>query len=229
MSTPHALDRPVWNMLTGRQAHLARGDAQALRIDPGYGPFIAARDGSDEAQLALAALIAPEEQVWLVEPEEAPVPPGMQLVRTAQLVQMLAEAPRLIPDEGFEIEQLGEADAPEMAALAMATEPGPWGERTRLYGTFYGIRREGRLAAMAGERMRPGEGFAEVSGVCTWPEFRGQGLAARLIGKVMAGFAARGDMPFLHSYAGNAAAIALYESLGFRVRRNMVVTVLQRD
>ena len=37
---------------------------------------------------------------------------------------------------------------------------------------------------------------------------------------------ARGDVPFLHSYAANASAIRLYEQLGFRVRREMVATVL---
>jgi predicted GNAT family acetyltransferase len=228
VSSPSALDRPVWNMLTGRQAHLAQGDQRAVRIDPDYGPFAAARDSSDEAQAALAALVEPGGLVWVVEPEAWPVPAGLVLARTAPLVQMLAEDPRQMPEDDLRIEELGEADAADMAALALATEPGPWGERTRLYGPFYGIRRDGRLAAMAGERMRPGTGLAEVSGVCTWPEFRGAGLAARLICKVMADFTARGDAPFLHSYAGNAGAIALYESLGFRIRRNMVVTVLER-
>ena len=81
---------------------------------------------------------------------------------------------------------------------------------------------------MAGERMRPAPGLAEVSAVCTWPGFRGQGLAGRLIRRVMAGFVERGQVPFLHSYAGNAKAIALYEMLGFAPRREMVVTVLER-
>jgi predicted GNAT family acetyltransferase len=82
--------------------------------------------------------------------------------------------------------------------------------------------------AMARERMRPAPGIAEVSGVCTWPEYRGQGLAGTLIRRVMAGLTARGDVPFLHSYAGNAGAIGLYESLGFAVRREMVAMVLRR-
>jgi len=62
--------------------------------------------------------------------------------------------------------------------------------------------------------------------VCTWPEFRGQGMAAALIRRVMRGFVERGDTPFLHSYATNAGAIRLYETLGFRVRRTMALTVL---
>jgi ribosomal protein S18 acetylase RimI-like enzyme len=121
---------------------------------------------------------------------------------------------------------LDERHADDMTALALATRPGPWGPLTRCYGPFYGIFREGRLAAMAGERMLPGPGLAEVSGVCTWPEFRGQGLARRLMLHVMAGFRARGDRPYLHTYADNAAAIALYRKLGFRERRVMILTVM---
>lgn len=222
------LVRPVWNCLNARQVHLARSSGAAVRIDPAYGPFAAGRDQSEEAQAALAGLVASGETVWLVEPEEWPAPEGLAVARTAPLLQMVADQP-MPPQLGDgEAVLLGEGDVAEMAELALATEPGPWGERTRLYGNFYGIRRDGRLAAMAGARMLPGEGLAEVSGVCTWPEFRGQGFAARLIRRVMADFTARGDTPFLHSYAGNAKAIGLYESLGFRPSREMVVTVLTK-
>ena len=228
MSDLAVLDRPVWAALTSRQASLARGDERAWRIDPGHGPFAAARDLSGEAQLALAALVAPGEQAWLVEPQEWPAPPGLAVVRTAPLLQMVAELPMPMQPGDEEAQLLGPADVADMAALALATEPGPWGERTQLYGDFFGVRREGRLAAMAGQRLLPAAGIAEVSGVCTWPEFRGAGLAARLIRRVMAGMTLREEVPFLHSYAGNAKAIGLYESLGFRARRNMVVTVLER-
>ncbi|MBS0255403.1 MAG: GNAT family N-acetyltransferase [Proteobacteria bacterium] len=226
----HPLDRPVWNALTGPQAHLARGGPAAWRIDPAYGPFAAARDDGAEAQAALAELVcaAGGAEVWLVEPAEWAAPPGTRVARTAPLAQMVAEHPAPpLPDDV--VDRLGEADATAMTALAEATQPGPWGPQTRRYGQFYGLRDGARLAAMAGERMRPGHGFAEVSGVCTWPEYRGQGMAGRLIRQVMAGFVARGDTPFLHSYAGNAAAIGLYQSLGFVIRREMVVTMLVAD
>ncbi|MFM5924890.1 MAG: GNAT family N-acetyltransferase [Novosphingobium sp.] len=222
------LDRPVWNMLTGPQAALALGSDAAWRVDPHYGPFAAARDASDEAQDALARLAGPDGQVWLVEAEEWPAPPGMRVVRTATLLQMVAESPQPVRSDDEAALPLGEGDAAEMAELALSTEPGPWGELTRLYGPFHGIRRTGRLAAMAGMRMSPGAGLREVSGVCTWPEFRGQGLAGVLIRRVMAGMTAAGEVPFLHSYAGNTKAIGLYQSLGFEPRREMVVTVLER-
>lgn len=224
-----SLLRPVWNCLHGRQAHLAETTSAAVRIDRRYGPFAAARDHLDEAKGALATLLdGPDDAVWLVEPEEWPAPPGTRVLRAAPLLQMIAEAPQPPQPEDGEIIALGDTDVPEMTALAQATEPGPWGPMTHRYGQFWGIRENGRLLAMAGERMLPAPGLAEVSGVCTWPECRGRGLAARLIRRVMATQIARGDMPYLHSYAGNQSAIHLYESLGFHPLREMVATVLTK-
>lgn len=222
-----ALERPVWNCLTGRQAHLAVARGAAVRIDPRYGPFAAARDRSGASQGALAAtLCGPGDEVWLVEADEWPAPPGTRMLRTATLLQMVAEQPQpRLPGEDAPW-ALDDADAAEMAALAHATEPGPWGELTQRYGQFYGLRENGRLMAMAGERMLPAPGLAELSGVCTWPEFRGRGLAARLIRHVMAAQIARGDTPYLHVYAANTGAIRIYEALGFRATREMVASVL---
>lgn len=220
-----ALDRPIWAMLNGPQAALAQGGELAVRIDPGFGPFAATVDRSAEALAALDDLTQAGEELWLIEDDDWPLPPGLDRLRTARLVQMIAPQP-VLPQPGDAVcDLLDQADAADMAALALATKPGPWGDKTRHYGQFYGIRDGARLAAMAGERMRPAPGLREVSGVCTWPEYRGRGIAGQLIRRVMAGFAARGDLPFLHSYADNAKAIALYRSLGFEIRREMVVTV----
>ena len=225
--TARPLDRPVWSMLTGRQAHLAEGDARALRLDRGYGVFGVAADTGAEAQAALAALIPPGEQLWIVEGERWPVPVGAREVKRAVLTQMVAEgAPPTAREGEPAIIGLGEADAADMAALAEHAKPGPWGPTTHRYGPFFGIRDdEGRLLAMAGQRMLM-PGMAEVSGVSTWEDCRGRGYARTLIGHVMRDMVARGEQPFLHSYADNAGAIALYESLGFRIRREVHVLVI---
>ena len=61
------------------------------------------------------------------------------------------------------------------------------------------------------------------------PDHRGKGYAARLLREVTARILARGERAFLHSYADNAAAIGLYESLGYRGRREVVFTILTAD
>jgi predicted GNAT family acetyltransferase len=80
---------------------------------------------------------------------------------------------------------------------------------------------------MAGERMRM-PGLCEVSGVCTHPDHRGRGLAGALMSIVAERIIACGETPFLHSYAHNEGAIALYESLGFRIRTNVELTIVTR-
>lgn len=228
LATDATLDRQVWHMLTGRQAHLARGGAAAKRIDARYGPFAAMRDNVAEAQRELPGLVeGPMDELWFVEPDQVAPPSDLRVSRTADLLQMIAGEDAGVHEiTDSEAVLLGDVHAEAMTALALATRPGPWGPLTRCYGPFYGIFRDGRLAAMAGERMLPAPGLAEVSGVCTWPEFRGQGLARRLMRHVMAGFRARGDRPYLHTYANNAGAIALYHQLGFRERRVMMLTVM---
>ncbi|WP_156680144.1 GNAT family N-acetyltransferase [Sphingomonas profundi] len=226
MARPHPLDRPVWQALTTRQAPLAIGNAAALRLSPDYGPFAAAADGSAESLAALAALLPAEGGLWLLEAGEMPAPPGTAITARAACHQMIAErvAPH-VPATAFE--PLGENDAAEMRALAALTRPGPFAGHTHRFGGFIGVRVAGRLVAMAGERMKP-DGYAEVSGVCTHPDHRGRGHAAALMRAVMAGIAARGETPFLHVYASNGGAVALYETLGFAIRATLTKTVLVR-
>ena len=177
MAPAHPLDRPIWTMLTGRQAHLAEGGDRAKRIDRGYGVFGVAADTGAEAQAALAALVPDDGELWIVEGEPWPVPAGTREVKRAVLAQMVAEGPPPEPREGEPpIVALGEADASEMAALADHAKPGPWGPATHRYGPFFGIRENGRLLAMAGQRILV-PGMAEVSGVSTWADCRGRGRA----------------------------------------------------
>ena len=123
--------------------------------------------------------------------------------------------------------QLTVADAEAALELATATEPGPFRAGTLGMGRYFGLRStDGRLMAMTGERMRLGQ-LTEVSAVCTWPEFRGRGLAKALVSYVSALIASEGRVPFLHVKTENAAAIALYEKLGFNVRKELTFTVVR--
>ncbi|MFZ5668638.1 MAG: GNAT family N-acetyltransferase [Pseudomonadota bacterium] len=224
--TDHPLDRPVLAMLTGRrQRPLALVDGGARRLDPAYGVFAAVDDDAPASLAALARLVRETGDAALVEPFAAPAVAGLAVRSQAACVQMVMErlVPAAAPD--FEIVDLTRADAPAMFALATLTRPGPYLARTNELGDFVGVKREGVLVAMAGERMKP-DGFTEVSGVCTHPDHRGRGYAAALMRTVMGRIAGRGETPFLHAYADNAVAIGLYETLGFRARRELVMTSL---
>jgi len=188
--------------------------------------FASARDDSPSALDALAGLVEPNEHVYVLQVPEIVVPPTLRATKTAPGVQMVATRSVDAVPAG-DIIVLGEADAPEMLALAQLTQPGPFLARTHVMGTFRGIRIDGRLAAMAGERMHV-PGHTELSGVCTHPDFRAGGLAKRLSAVVCAGIEARGETPFLHAWKDNHSAIALYEKLGFRLRADVNVAVLER-
>ena len=222
----HPLDRPIWSALAARQAPLALGGGLALRYAPEYEPFGAAADASDEAFAALLALDTADDPLIIVEAEPR-LPPDARVVRQPAVHQMIWAAPAPPEPPAFAYGELGDADAAEMFALAALTRPGPYAALTHRLGGFIGVREEGRLVAMAGERMKP-PGFTEVSGVCTHPDRRGRGYAAGLMRAVIARILARGETPFLHAYAENRGAIALYESLGFAFRREMRMLVLER-
>ncbi|UWZ49598.1 GNAT family N-acetyltransferase [Dactylosporangium matsuzakiense] len=113
--------------------------------------------------------------------------------------------------------RLGLADVPDMLALTEQARPGPFWARTIEMGAFYGVREEGALVAMAGERLAP-PGWTEISAVCTAPHARGRGLAERVVRRAIDGVLGRGERVLLHVAAANTGAIRLYERLGFVVR-----------
>lgn len=223
----HPLDRPVWNALNSGWAHLAEGDNRAWRLERGHGVFGAAVDRSAESIAALGALVPEEGELWMVERDVWPAPPGTRIARVANLVQMVCEAPVEAPSPTFEIVDLVDADAAEMLVLATLARPGPFVRHTNRLGPFVGVRVGGELVAMAGQRMKA-PGWSEVSGVCTHSNHRGRGYAAGLMRIVAARIISRGERPWLTSYKSNFGAIALYETLGFRHHADVIATVLKR-
>ncbi|MFB7179388.1 GNAT family N-acetyltransferase [Streptomyces sp. NPDC056257] len=225
LSDSAVLDNPVWASLTGTHRAFAElgpaGLAGRYALDTS--PFAALRDPEDPAAWAdLAALVGPGQEVWVTG---LPTPPAdWETLMTVPGVQLDGRAVRA--EAAPEAVPLGRGDVPEMLELVGLTRPGPFLDRTVELGTYLGIRHEGRLVAMAGERMRPA-GWSEISAVCTHPDHRGRGLAGRLTRAVAAAVRERGDSPFLHAAAANTGAVRLYESMGFTVRRRPVFVGLR--
>lgn len=222
----HVLDRPVWASLTTRHAQLASGNKLARRYDPGVIPFVAAGADNPESARAVADLVPVEGQVYIVQASAFPIPETLEVVAQAKVVQMLLTrdvAAQPQPD----FVRLTPADAADMLELATMTRPGPFTLRSGELGEFWGVKRDGKLVAMAGERFHH-SAFGEVSGVCTHPSTQGQGLGRKLSEWMTAKVVARGETPFLHAFDSNAAAIHLYEKIGFRIRTKLNVTVVKR-
>lgn len=213
---PHVLDNPAWASLSGPHAAFAeRAGGHAARYAPDVAPFSAIADPDDPRSWdGLRSLTGPDGIVSLAGVLSPP--PGWETVGSIPGVQLVDTSLRAEPAP--EAVRLGPADVPEVLELIELTKPGPFLPRTVELGTYLGIRHQGRLVAMAGERLRP-PGWTEISAVCTHPGHRGRGLATRLVRAVAAGIRDRGDVPFLHTSAGNTGAIRLYESIGFTLRQ----------
>ncbi|WP_329108972.1 GNAT family N-acetyltransferase [Micromonospora sp. NBC_01699] len=224
---PDELDisaNPVWTSLTGRHARFTTSHGRAVMFEPDISPFAAVTDWNDEGAWADLAKLAGPQSVVAVAGVGLVLPAGWDVVwhgEGLQLVDVAVEA-----TEDAEAVRLTAEDVPEMLDLVARTEPGPFAPRTIELGTYLGIRRDGALVAMAGERLRV-PGLTEISAVCTDPGYRGQGLASRLVKAVAAGIRARGETPFLHAADFNTNAIRLYESMGFKVRTEITFAAVR--
>jgi ribosomal protein S18 acetylase RimI-like enzyme len=209
------LDNPAWHSLLGPHAQLAEGAGGARRYPVDVSPFAALTDQADEHAWADLAAVAGAGSAVAVTGSATP-PPTWTVVARGQGVQLVDAGVDARAD--VEAVRLTATDVPDMLDLVGRTKPGPFLERTIELGSYLGVRRDGRLIALAGERLRP-PGFTEISAVCTDPDYRNQGLGARLVLAVAAGIRARGETPIMHAAATNTNAIRLYEALGFTRRR----------
>lgn len=212
------LDNAAWYSLVGRHAHLSEGDDLVRRFLPEVSPFAAVRSWQEPGVWdAVLDLVGPG-ALFPVSGGDAPTLPHGWRVETHVEGVQLVETSSLVTRPDPEAVVLGSDDVPDMLDLVARTEPGPFAPRTHELGRYVGIRRGGRLVAMAGERLQP-DGWTEISAVCTDAEHRGQGLATRLVLDVAHHVRARGERALMHASAANTRAIALYEHLGFHLRR----------
>ncbi|MDX8141935.1 GNAT family N-acetyltransferase [Lentzea sp. BCCO 10_0061] len=212
------LDHAAHSALTGPHAQFAEHKGNVLRYPTDMSPFVALPPSPSEGDWLDLAALAPHAAVTGHEP-----PSGWEIEGRLPLLQYVGED--LAAAQEPAAVRLGAADVPEMMALAELTRPGPFLPRTIEMGAYLGIRRDGRLVAMAGERLRV-PGYTEISAVCTHPDARGQALGTRLLLAVAHGIQERGETPFLHVLASNAGAIRLYEKLGFRLRLSTELLIL---
>lgn len=235
----HVLDDPAWHSLTGPLARFSSGTGAARRISPEHSIFTAVDPSADlvEAGRDLAALLDPGARGVLVG-HGVVVPPGFHEIGRGAALQMVLDGDTVLAGgaarrrDTVELIELGDGDIDDMLSLIDHARPGPFLRRTIELGTYVGVRADGEpigeLIAMAGERLRP-PGYVEVSAVSTHDSARRRGLASLVVAEVATRALARGDTPFLHVVPTNEAAIAVYETLGFRTRRVVEFVAYERE
>jgi GNAT superfamily N-acetyltransferase len=219
---------PVRNALNSVHARFAVGQASARRYPAEVAPFAVIDDTSEPTLSRLGALLVPGEQVYIFNepPKEMN---GLFFGPPLHTFQMLAPEDATI--------EIGESEAHpvlmtsdcagEMFDLISLVFPGFYQPRTYEMGTYYGIRVEGMLVAMAGERLCL-TGYREISGVCTHPAHAGRGYARTLVKRLVQDHADAGVKSFLHVGKANTRAAALYEHMRFRVLRSIALWPISR-
>lgn len=221
-----ALDNAVWHALNGSLSRFRTPDSteDLVHFDRQINIFSAVERADETMWKRISEAIEPGASICLFRDAIPRVPAGWQEHHRDQGWQMLAGD--LPAPSGREVVELGPDDAQEMLELADLTVPAPYFLRTRELGRYVGVRRDGRLLAMAGERLRV-PGFVEISAVCTHPDARKEGLAGELTLEVARSIRAGGDEALLHVIQSNENALRLYQKLGFVVRRKVEVVFAQ--
>jgi ribosomal protein S18 acetylase RimI-like enzyme len=220
------LDNIMWNCLSGPHARYSVGTESTRRYARGFSPIAACADPQRPDFAVLDALFDPGESFY-IDIWTGNAPAGWILEREARMVKMVWQGTPPRDDPAPDAVRLLPEHYGAALELATLTNPGPFGIRTPELGEYFGYFEDGRLIAMAGERLCAGN-LQEISGVCTHPDYQGRGQASRLTLKLVHRQLSRGLIPFLHVVSHNTGARALYSRLGFRDHRETALRVLSK-
>jgi predicted GNAT family acetyltransferase len=227
MAENHVLDNMAWHALNTHYAHFAIGSGLAKRFPPDIGSVSALAEYSEAAYHDLAQIVGDTEGTALFAADLPPTISGWKITATYHLHQLVCQQPVADLKIPAEVVELIAADVSDIMQLVDAARPGPFFERTIETGRYFGIRQDGKLVAMAGQRLRL-PGYGEVGLVCTHPDWRGKGYA-RLLSSILINLIwEQNEVPYLHVFPDNEVAYHLYESLHFVKRREMIAYAIKR-
>jgi hypothetical protein len=225
MSNNHPLDNPILSALKTKHAHLAIEKDNVLMYKSGTFIMVGASEISEATIKTLSELVPSGGNAGFMgySPDMKPYFHQLAAIPAYQMIsETLPEYPEV------EYLELGMPDAKEMMELVDLTKPGsPFFPGMFQLGKYIGVKEDGKLVAMAGERVKL-DGYTEIALVCTHPDFRRKGYAVALSGVLMKEIIEREEKPFLHVMTHNAPAIKLYEKLGFKIRTQYHISAYRR-
>ena len=224
--TDALLDNPFHAALSSIHAGVALQAGEVLRYPAEVAPFLGIPHADVEVGDAFDALVPEGDVALLLGIAPAVVPFGWRLEAFDPLAQMQCSSELAVID-GPEITALDESHHADVLELTALVYPHYFRPRTMALGRYFGMYVEGRLAAIIGERLGTPEA-REMSAICTHPDFLGRGYARRLTAFLTNRTLQEGRLPFLHVAYSNVRAKALYEAMGYTLRRDIGFWSLQR-
>lgn len=221
------LDNPAYNALNTGNVKLANGTPHIKYFDREVSPFIGFDVNTPANFKGLYDLMPDDRTAGFVSPIEAEIPKEWEVIYQVPCFQMVYRG-KAKPVHESNLVVLTDQHIPQMIALTKLTNPGPFSARTIDFGHYRGIFDGDKLVAMAGQRMNPLP-YAEVSAVCTHPDYTGRGYAKQLLQYQVNRIIAEGNTPFLHVKCDNDRAIKVYEDLGFEKRCKMYFYILKKN
>ena len=228
MQQQHLLDNPVYNALLTNDAHLGYGTEAVKYFDEEVSPFAGFSEDHPDGFGVLHQLIPPGRTILYATRHLIKEPAGWKLLHEIKGLQFVFTGGKFDNTAKHHLVPLDKNNVDAMVQLAALTKPGPFSSRTIEFGEYYGIFENGQLAAMAGQRLHFAQ-YAEISAVCTHPDFLGKGFAAALIQQQLEIITSEHKIPFLHVRGDNERAITLYNRLGFKESGVMNFYVLRRN
>lgn len=226
----YVLDNPAWHALQSGNKSLARGNEFCQYFHAEVSPFVGLRQPDEHHLLELYALVPPQSIKLLALPKKISVPKPWTVSSGMDGYQMVYSNTRALPkgSKAAEILPLTNEHIPQMLALTKLTNPGPFGSRTIEFGHYTGIFDGEQLVAMTGQRLHAVP-YAEISAVCTHPDYLGKGYARQLLTYQVNRILSELGIPYLHVRHDNHRATQVYESLGFKKRTPIYFQVLQKS
>ena len=223
----HVLDNPAWNALATGNSSLANGNDEVKYFSKDVSPFVGFKSTNNQSFKTLYDLLPHGGAIGYISPQPISIPTQWDVLQTIKCFQMIFEASKTPSLTDVDLVELTDEHVAQMLELTKLTNPGPFAPKTINFGHYRGIFEHDRLAAMAGQRLHVAN-YAEISAVCTHPDFLGKGYARQLLIYQINRIKAASNIPFLHVRHDNYRAVGVYESLGFATRREIYFYILKK-